>query len=163
MIRLTKLADYAVVLMAHMAENPGAIHSASGIAAATQIPAPTVSKILGAMARAHLLKSHRGLNGGFSLALEPGAITIADIISVVDGPIALTNCMEDSHADCDIVGSCRMPAYWRKINAAIRSALAGVTLADLGHPVPDFLADALADNLPADPAIPLIQTAEDRP
>lgn len=140
MIRLTKLADYAVVLMAHMAENPGAIHSASGIAVATQIPTPTVSKILGAMARARLLNSHRGLNGGFSLAHEPHDISIAHIVAVVDGPIALTECADDDHSGCDIVGSCRMPAYWRKINAAIREALEGVTLADLGTPVPDFLA-----------------------
>ncbi|MDA5192393.1 SUF system Fe-S cluster assembly regulator [Govanella unica] len=140
MIRLTKLADYAVVLMAHMAENPGAIHSASGIAAATLIPAPTVSKILGAMARSGLLKSHRGLNGGFELAHEPQDISIAHIVSVVDGPIALTDCTEESHMECDILGSCHMPAYWRKINGAIRHALEGVTLSDLTQTLPDFLA-----------------------
>ena len=140
MIRLTKLADYAVVLMAHMAENPGVIHSASGISVATRIPGPTVSKILGAMARSRLLTSHRGLNGGFALAHDPQDISIAHIVSVVDGPIALTDCTEESHVGCDILGSCHMPAYWRKINGAVRQALEGVTLADLTSPIPDFLA-----------------------
>lgn len=162
MIRLTKLADYAVVLMAHMAENPGVIHSASGIAAATRIPAPTVSKILGAMARAGLLKSHRGLNGGFSLSVALETVSIADIINVVDGPIAVTNCLEDAHADCDILGSCRMPAYWRKINDAIRGALERITLAELTHPVPDFLS-GFSQTLPAKPVVAPSKSAEDRP
>ncbi len=142
MIRLTKLADYAVVLMAHMAHAPGAVHSAADIAAQTQIPVPTVSKILGLMARAGLLQSHRGLNGGFSLAKEPRAVSIADIVSVVDGPIALTDCMSNDHADCNILSSCQMKGYWRKINSAIAAALDGVTLADLTQTVPNFLTDA---------------------
>lgn len=141
MIRLTRLADYAVVLMAHMAEQPEGVHSASGISAITQIPAPTVSKILGTMARAGILTSHRGLNGGFSLALSPVNITLAAIISAVDGPIALTNCIEDDHADCDILGSCRMRGYWQKINLAVRGALENITLAELSTPVLDFFPD----------------------
>lgn len=143
MIRLTKLADYAVVLMAHMAEQPEGIHSASGIAAATQIPAPTVSKILGAMARAGILNSHRGLNGGFSLARAPQDISVTDIVSVVDGPIALTECVEHGHGDCEILTSCRMRGYWQKINDAIQDALKDITLAEFATPVPDFLGEAL--------------------
>ena len=141
MIRPSKLADYAVVLMAHMADAPEAVHSASGIAAATQIPAPTVSKILGAMGRSGLLNSRRGLNGGFSLARDAREISVADIVSAVDGPIALTNCIEDAHGDCDILSSCRMRGYWQKINQAVRAALEDVSLAELATPVPEFRAD----------------------
>ncbi len=143
MIRLTKLADYAVVLMAHMAENPERVHSASGISAATQIPAPTASKILGAMARAGILNSHRGLNGGFSLARAPQEISVSDIVSAVDGPIALTECVEHGQGDCDLLTSCRMRGYWQKINNAIQDALKDITLAEFATPAPDFLGDAL--------------------
>lgn len=145
MIRLTKLADYAVVIMTHMAHRPQDVHSASGLAAATQIPTPTVSKILGAATRAGLLTSHRGLNGGFALGRGPRTISVADIVSAVDGPIALTECVEHGQGDCDILTSCQVRGTWQKINDAIQGALESVTLADLTAPRPDFLGEALRD------------------
>lgn len=138
MIRLSKLADYAVVLMAQMADADAATrHSAAGLADATGIPAPTVSKILGSLGRAGLLASHRGVGGGFALARPPHAITVADIIGAVDGPIAVTHCLEHGAADnCDILDTCRMRGYWTRINAAIEGALGGISLADVTKPYP---------------------------
>ncbi|RMF08117.1 MAG: SUF system Fe-S cluster assembly regulator [Alphaproteobacteria bacterium] len=139
MIRLTKLADYAVVLMSSIAEHPDAVHAAADVARDTHIPAPTVSKILGAMARAGLLVSHRGLKGGFSLARAPQEITVADVIRAIDGPIALTNCIEEAPGACEILDCCRVRGYWYRINAAVTSALEDVTLAEISSPIPEFL------------------------
>lgn len=139
MIKMTNLADYAVILMSFIAAAPKKIHSAADIALATAVPAPTVSKILGAMARAGLLISHRGLNGGFSMARAGEDISVADIISAVDGPIALTNCIEHAPGECDMEVGCGMRRHWQKINDAVRGALENIPLSELTNPVPDFI------------------------
>jgi len=130
MIRLSNLADYAVVLMGHLARRDRRAN-ATEIAGETGVPVPTVAKILGAMSRAGLLVSHRGLKGGFSLARPAGEITIADVIEAADGPIALVHCVETAPGDCDLESICAMRPHWQTINAAVRDGLAGVSLADL--------------------------------
>ena len=141
MIKLTKLADYAVVLMSTMSERPEKVHAAGDVARGTHIPGPTAAKILGAMARAGLLTSHRGLKGGFSLAIPPQEITVADVIRAVDGPIALTDCVEHGTGDCDILDSCRVRGYWHKINGAVTAALESMTLAEISAPMPAYLTE----------------------
>ena len=138
MIRLTRLADYAVKLMSHLAERPSDVHNASEVAASTGLPAPTAAKILGLMTRADLLVSHRGHNGGFSLARPPAAITVADIVVIVDGPVALTECIEAGPGECNLESLCQVRGYWQKINEAVKRALGEVTLADLACPVLTF-------------------------
>ncbi len=138
MIRLTRLADYAVILMSHLAERSDHFHNAAGVAQATGLPTPTVAKILGLMARADLLRSHRGHGGGFSLARPPTDITVADIVRVVDGPVALTECIEEGPDSCSIESLCRVRGYWQKMNEAVKRALEDVTLADLACPALTF-------------------------
>lgn len=138
MIRLSRLADYAVILMSHLAARPSRVHNAQEVAAETALPAPTVSKILGLMCRADLLASHRGQGGGFSLSRAPSAISVADIVSVVDGPVALTECIEEGPGECNLESACQVRGYWQKINEAIKRALGEVTLADLACPVLTF-------------------------
>lgn len=138
MIRLSKLADYAVVLVSHMATDPSARFSATDLAKLTHIPPPTVSKILGALARGGLLQSHRGLNGGFSLARAPQDVSVADVVNAVEGPIAVTHCLDHGQGDggCDILATCRMAGYWQRINTAIDGALKDITFAELSTPLP---------------------------
>lgn len=133
MIRLTNLADYAVVLMCTMAHQPKTWQSAHKLARDTNIPVPTVSKILGMLSRAGLLASHRGLKGGFELAKAPSEITVADVIEAVDGPIALTNCIEHAPGECSIEHLCAFKPHWQTINDAIRTSLAGITLESIVH------------------------------
>lgn len=146
MIRLSKLADYAVVLVAQIvADELTARHSAAGLSSATGIPTPTVSKILGALARSGLLVSHRGVSGGFALARPPQEISVADVITAVDGPIALTHCLSHGPAhgspdNCDILDTCRMRGYWTRINGAIHDALDNISLAEVATPHPATLA-----------------------
>jgi FeS assembly SUF system regulator len=134
MIRLTNLADYAVVLMCHLAQDPRDLSSAVGLAQMSQIPVPTVSKILGALSRAGVLRSQRGLKGGFYLARPPTKISVADIVEAVDGPIALTNCIDDAPGNCSRETLCTMRPHWQTINLAIRSALTEVSLAEIAAP-----------------------------
>ncbi len=131
MIRLTNLADYAVVVMTAAAREATCKLSAARVAAATAIPAPTVAKLMGTLARAGLLTASRGVAGGFCLARAPSEISVAEIVEAVDGPIALTNCQTGEVHDCTITGSCSVRGHWGPINRAVREALDAVTLADL--------------------------------
>lgn len=134
MIRLTNLADYAVVVMAAAAREPGVKLSAARVAELTAIPAPTVAKLMGTLARAGLLTASRGVAGGFALSREPASISVAHIVEAVDGPIALTSCAGNDVTDCAMEGHCAVRGHWGPINQAVRSALAAVTLADLVRP-----------------------------
>ncbi|WP_310496470.1 SUF system Fe-S cluster assembly regulator [Sandarakinorhabdus sp.] len=131
MIRLTNLADYAVVVMAAAAREPGARLSATRVAELTTIPAPTVAKLMGTLARAGLLVASRGVAGGFTMTRDPATISVAAIVEAVDGPIALTSCVSGNVHDCAMEGHCAVRGHWGPINAAVRGALAAVTLADL--------------------------------
>ena len=99
MIRLTKLTDYSVVLMSHLAAEPETQMTSASLAQATQISPPTVSKILKVLSREGLLVSHRGANGGYTLARAPRKISVAEVIAAMEGPIAMTECA-DLHAEC---------------------------------------------------------------
>jgi FeS assembly SUF system regulator len=135
MIRLSRLADYGVVLACHMAVRADRYHNAFDLAAATGLPAPTVSKLLAAMARSGVLVSHRGAKGGYRLARRPEAISAADIVCAVDGPIALTVCIEHGDGACDVESLCPTRRGWRRINDAVRLAMEGVSLSDLTFPM----------------------------
>jgi FeS assembly SUF system regulator len=131
-MRLTSLADYAVVVMAAAARRPaGASLSAGLLAEETGVPLPTAQKVMGRLASAGLLVSARGAGGGFRLAKAAGGISLADIIEAVEGPIAMTNCITGSVHDCALEGSCRVKPHLNAANDAVRGALQGVSLATL--------------------------------
>ncbi|MDG1995209.1 MAG: SUF system Fe-S cluster assembly regulator [Emcibacteraceae bacterium] len=141
MIKLSNLADYAVVLMSTIAARPDDIHTAGGLNADTRVPLPTVSKILGKMAKANLLASHRGAGGGFSLNSK-NEISIADIIEAVDGPVQLTNCLGEEETNCDYVPVCSTRGKWDKINRAVYEALNNVSLSEMVSQSYDFFPEA---------------------
>lgn len=134
MIKLTKLADYAVILMCQMSHSDGRV-SAQDLATSTGIPVPTVSKILNMLSRGGLLQSHRGLKGGFALTRVADDIAVSEIIEVMDGPIALTLCTESASAcDCGFDDVCSLRPRWQVINSAVKSALDDVKLSVLAEP-----------------------------
>ena len=136
-MRLTSLADYAVVMMAAAARHgDGARLSAACLAAETGVPLPTAQKLMGRLAVAGLLSSARGTGGGFRLAREAGGITLADIIEAVEGPIAMTTCVDDKRNDCALDGTCQVKPHLSIVNDAVRGALAQVSLIDLASPPP---------------------------
>jgi len=133
MIRITKQTDYGIVLLTHLAANPEHQYNAPELAAEARLPLPMVSKILKLLARESLLVSHRGVKGGYSLARQPEAISMAEIIAALEGPIALTECIS-VEGDCSHEPLCPVRSNWRRINQAVRTALAGITLAEMAHP-----------------------------
>jgi len=134
MLKLSKLTDYATVLLSFMAKDPLGMHAAQEMADETGISQPTVSKIMKSLVRAHVLTSVRGAKGGYLLARAPKKITIASIISALEGPIALTEC-NASHKSCEQATGCHIQGNWGLINQKVFNALDSVTLADLIMPV----------------------------
>jgi FeS assembly SUF system regulator len=130
MLRLSKLTDYAVVVLVRLSRTEG-VQTSPGIATDTGVPEPTVAKVLKTLAAYDLVSSQRGARGGYKLNRPLSAIPIADVIAAIDGPIALTACVDGSSSGCDASGSCPMCGQWDPVNNAIRSALSGITLADM--------------------------------
>lgn len=135
MLRMTKQADYGIVLLSHLAAERDRRASAPDLAAETQIPLPMVSKILKILVRAELLVSHRGVKGGYTLARSPQAISVASMIEALDGPIAFTECIEDAPGSCSQEDVCGVRENWQKINDAVRNALESIALSDLTGPL----------------------------
>jgi len=136
MIRLAKLTDYGLVLMTIMARNGVAtVHTARDLAAVSRLPLPTVSKVLKQLLQSGLLTSHRGLKGGYGLAKEPSEISVAEIVTALEGPIALTECSTDTSGLCDLERSCPTRANQRIITQVMRGALEKVMLSDLAQPM----------------------------
>lgn len=131
MFKLSKTTDYGIVLMAQLASEPSPVpQNARELAASSDLPVPMVSKILKALAKEGLLSSHRGAKGGFVLARDPEALPVAEMIRVLEGPLALTDCAVGP-AVCSHESACVVRAPWQQINRAVERALQDVTLADL--------------------------------
>jgi FeS assembly SUF system regulator len=136
MIRITRETDYGIVLLAHMARNSGLSFSAASLAKEESLPLPMVSKILKILARAGLLASQRGARGGYTLARNPEAISAAEIIGALEGPIAMTECSSDVPSTCVHQGHCSVSSHWHRINSAVRKALDNITLREMSQPPP---------------------------
>ncbi|MBS0378761.1 MAG: SUF system Fe-S cluster assembly regulator [Proteobacteria bacterium] len=130
MLRISRLTDYATVLLAALAEDPKRVQTATALAEHTHLPVPTVSKLLKQLHRAGLVQSTRGLHGGYQLALPATQISAAAILDALEGPVALTDCAA-GHGQCGIEGSCRVGRVWQRVNLAIRRSLSDVSLAQL--------------------------------
>ncbi len=129
MLRISKLTDYGTVVLARLATRD-AVCSATDVAEATGIALPTVSKLLKSLCRAGLVTSTRGVNGGYRLARDPGAISAADVIDALEGPVSITECSA-SDSRCEHEGVCSVGGAWQRINVAIRRALENISLSDL--------------------------------
>lgn len=137
MLRISKLTDYGIMLLTHMARGPALLtYSAPELAARAHLPLPTVSKLLKTLARTGLLTAHRGVKGGFSLAQRPEDMSVAEIIRVLEGPIAITECSLHPPGQCGLEQLCPVGNHWQQINRAVQEALEGLTLAAMAHPFP---------------------------
>lgn len=146
-MRLSNFADYAVVTMSAAARHCGSAAlvaadgkkrvrvSASQLAAETGLPVPTVQKLVSKLTAAGLLRSVRGAGGGLQLARPAAAINLADIVEAVEGPIALTSCVDTGKHDCALETSCAVRPHWALVNETLRGALAGVPLTRLSGAV----------------------------
>ena len=144
MFRLSKIADYGIILLAHFAQQAdcgetrpdhagGRPLTAREVAEQVDLPLPMVSKVLKTLTRAGVLTSHRGVKGGYTLARRPAELSVADMITALDGPLALTQCNLGPDR-CDLESNCAVKSPWLVINHVVHNALASVTLADLTNP-----------------------------
>lgn len=134
MLRVSKLTDYATVVMTCLVAAGDGVLSAQVLAERAHLEVPTVSKLLKQLAQAGLVTSTRGINGGYRLARVPERITIADIVTAMEGPIGMTECSANA-GSCDHEPHCGVRLNWQRINHAIAGALQGVTLADMVKPL----------------------------
>ena len=140
-MRLSSMADYAVVTMSAAARHCGSARvSSAQLALETGLPVPTVQKLVSALTAAGLLRSVRGAGGGLKLARPAAAITLADIVEAIEGPIALTACVDNGKHDCALESACIVRPHWGAVNAAMRGALAEVPLTRLAQAPGDGLA-----------------------
>lgn len=148
MLRLSKLTDYAVVLLTRL-EGEG-VQAAPDLAAATGIAEPTVAKVLKILAGAGLVEGLRGARGGYRLNRPIAQLPLTEVIAAVDGPIALTACVDSAVGLCEAENTCPVRGRWDPVNRAIQEALSGITVADLAPP----RADAAASSPAAPPVRP---------
>lgn len=133
MLRIGKLTDYATVVMAELARHPGECWSASQVTEATRLELPTVAKVLKTLAKAGLIDSVRGVNGGYRLRIAPQRISVAAIIRAMEGPIALTECGLEPGL-CSREHDCNLKGNWQRIGQSVEDALESLSLADLAAP-----------------------------
>ncbi len=130
MLRISKLTDYATVILADLSRAPAGLRTASEVSQHTRLALPTVSKLLKTLQHAGLVTSTRGAHGGYTLARAPDTITAAEILDALEGPVAITECSA-LHSHCGIEHVCGVGRAWQKVNSAIRRALNDITLAQL--------------------------------
>jgi FeS assembly SUF system regulator len=136
MVRLTKLTDYGLVLLTYMArEHDISLWTARDLARESGLPKPTVSRLLQELLKGGLLVSERGIKGGYRLARRARDISIAEVIAVLEGPIALTECSTEVSGLCDLESCCAIKNNQQLISQAVRALLLGITLADLAEPL----------------------------
>ena len=133
MLRVTKLTDYATVVLTVLAARPGDVLSAADLADIAGLEAPTVSKLLKPLAQAGLVASLRGVHGGYRLNRTPADITLIEIVEAMEGPLAMTECSQHEN-HCGIAHQCGVRSNWRLINDVVADALRGVTLAQMLKP-----------------------------
>ncbi|MEQ8584902.1 MAG: SUF system Fe-S cluster assembly regulator [Thalassobaculaceae bacterium] len=145
MLRLNRMTDYAIVILGQMAQDVGRVRTAAALSEATSVPVPSVSKILKTLSHAGMVTAHRGAKGGYSLDRQAGDVTMTEIIQALEGPIALTACVDGAEDSCEVQHSCFMRGNWNRVNAAIHAALDAVTLADMMDPEEMFPDRTAAD------------------
>lgn len=134
MLRISKLTDYAMVILSFLALDPAKIASASAIAGEVHLGVPTVSKLLKILSEAGLVRSFRGMGGGYQLAKTASEITVAEVVTAVEGHLAMTECCSTVNT-CAIHSLCALKDNWQIINKVILDALASLTLQEMIHPL----------------------------
>ena len=135
MLRVTKLTDYATLVLTVLAARPADVLSAPELAEQAGLEAPTVAKVLKPLAQAGLVEGFRGANGGYRLARAPAAISLVEIVEAMEGPLGMTECsLHDGQ--CGLETSCGVRANWRRINDVVADALRAMTLAEMVAPAP---------------------------
>ncbi len=142
MLRISRLTDYGTMILVYMAGHGPSLCSASDVATGTHLHLPTVQKLLKLLAKSDLVSSVRGAGGGYRLNREPEAISAAEILDALEGPVAITEC-STGISQCELEPTCLVGNAWQRINRAIRKAMEDIRLSDLRRPPPQFTMDKI--------------------
>lgn len=140
MLRLNKFTDYAIVILTRMDTRRGEVWTAAALARDTGLAQTTIAKTLKLLTKSNILNSHRGSAGGHSLQLDLEDLSVADVIRAIEGPIALTSCVDEGDKGCDIQCLCPMRSNWKRVNDALSDALGQISIAEMATPnIPIFV------------------------
>ena len=138
MLRLNRMTDYAILVLGALAHRHGETLASGRLAEVTDLAQPTVAKVLKMLLAAELVETQRGVRGGYRLMTISAQISLVDIVEAMEGPIAVTDCIDSAREPCMASNCCCMRKHWKHINLAIRKALMDVTLEDLINPAKFF-------------------------
>ncbi len=136
MLRLSRMTDYAVVVLHHMARQPEGNRNTADVALATGLPAPTVSKLLHRLTEVGIVAAERWRYGGYRLDRTPDTIRLSEVLGAFEGELALTDCIDSGGNTCEHENHCAIAGRWNVVSAAIRGVLDNLTLADVLEPAP---------------------------
>ena len=134
MLRISKMTDYAIMVMVELSASRGEVHSAHALAESSHLELPTVSKVLKLLVKTGLVKSFRGASGGYILERKAQDISVAEISAAIEGPIAMTECSAEEGL-CAQEAICSLRGNWQRISVAVAEAMEGVSLAEMAQPV----------------------------
>ncbi len=134
MFRISKMTDYAIMVMVELNASKGQVLTAQALAENSHLELPTVSKVLKLLVKTELIDSYRGVNGGYSLERNARDISVAEIIAAIEGPIAMTECSVEEGL-CAQEALCGLRGNWQRISVAVANAMQGVSLAEMAQPV----------------------------
>ncbi len=131
MIRVSKLADYGMVILSVMSASPNKVMNAASISRASKLPEPTVSKVLKLLVKADILQSKRGINGGYIMLRSANDLSINEIIRAIDGPLCIISCVDTVKSDCKLFDSCTIRRGWGNVNKVLSDVLDNLKLSDM--------------------------------
>ena len=135
MIKLSRMADYAILLVCKMSNDENKVYSSQELSIATSLKITTISKILTKLTKANVTDSIRGVSGGYKLTMQAEDISVGNIIDIIDGKVALTICVEEGeNHNCNLVSLCPSQSNWQIINNTVREALNSVSIAEMANP-----------------------------
>ena len=134
-MKFSKLTDYSVLILTELSKSDGDSLAASALAKKSNVPEPTVSKVLKILSRAGLVKAQRGAQGGYVLSRDISAISVFDVLIAIEGPLTMTECAS-GHDDvsCSLESICALNGRWGVVNKAIENTLNNISLAQLIRP-----------------------------
>lgn len=136
MIRIGKLADYALLVTNHLVKSPDTLCTTEDLAKATGLPLATVRKLLKKLVDGDVIQSYRGIHGGYRLGVSADSVSVADVIRAVEGPIAITECAHHDNT-CGLATNCDLKDNWSYVNRVVHMVLEHITLADMAQNAAD--------------------------
>lgn len=135
MIKVSRMADYAILLVCKMSNDENKVYSSQELSIITSLKITTISKILTKLTKANVTDSIRGVSGGYKLTMQAEDISVGNIIDIIDGKVALTICVEEGeNHNCNLVSLCPSQSNWQIINNTVREALNSVSIAEMANP-----------------------------